>query len=368
MKALSRVVLLVAIICIGFTNCQRAGVTAPAERSGLRLMTINVWSGLDYKGTLSMGEYEPERVREKRFRALVAEIRRLAPDVIGINEANFLPDYVERLAAAIGYDYLYHVGVSGVRVGRVGLPWNLKEGDAILAKKDLALASVGRKQLSGGGFIWNHMSFHTTDATQVLLGKIRVNGEDVYIADTHWHASPLDDARTHDVLALLKKEGNYPDSALEEAGAALKADCRWRRDEADTTVSYLAGSVPRGKKAIVMGDFNGTAGTPEMRRLFSAGYIDTFASVSREDGFTWDAARNSNIRKHYLDAAPKKGQSLYEKLGSINDERSERIDFILLNREFPAGSVVSSVVCCDGYHEGVQPSDHFGVFSVVRMK
>jgi endonuclease/exonuclease/phosphatase family metal-dependent hydrolase len=368
MKITRHLLILCALCVIGLPGCSRGGDAVPAARNELRLMTMNVWSGLDYKGTLSMGEYEPAEVRAKRFRALVAEIRKLSPDVITINEANFLPDYIENLAGEIGYDYIYHVGVSGVRVWRAGLPWNLREGDAILAKKDLRLACVEREQLSGGGFIWNNLSFHTQDATQVLLGKIRVNDDDVYIAATHWHASPPDNARSLELLSLLKKEGNYPDTAFNEAKDTLKSDCLWRRDEAGKMSSFLKKKVPAGKKIIVMGDFNSTAGTPEMRQMLSAGFIDTYAAVSRDEGYTWDAVKNSNIKKFYVNAAPKMFDSLYEEFSSKSDGRSSRIDFILLNREFSRDPVRASSVCCTGYLEGVQPSDHFGVFSIVTMK
>jgi endonuclease/exonuclease/phosphatase family metal-dependent hydrolase len=358
----------IAIAAIAAAGCARGDAPRGAARNELRLMTINVWSGLDYKGTLSMGEYEPAPVREKRFRALVAEIRRLSPDVIGINEANRLPDYAERLAGEIGYDFIWHVGVSGVRVWRAGLPWNLKEGDALLAKKDLCLAWAGREQLSGGGFVWNNLSFHTQDATQVLLGRVRVNGEDLYLAVTHWHASPPDDARSRGLLAQIKKQGGYPDSAMNEAVALLESDCRWRRDEADKMLAFINEKVPAGKKLVVLGDFNATADTPELRALLSAGSIDTFAAVSRDPGYTWDADRNANIRKYYIDGAAKRFDSLYEHLNSLNDARSARIDFILLNRAFPGGSVIASSLCCNGLFEGVHPSDHFGVCSVIRVK
>lgn len=368
MKIIRFTGMLLVLFAAASWGCSRGGPAgAAAVRNELRLMTINIWSGLDYKGTLSMGEYESGDVRGKRFRALAAEIRRLSPDIIGINEANPLPDYAEKLAAETGYDCLYHVGVSGLRVWRVGLPWNLREGDAILAKKDLALAYVGREQLSGG-LVLNNLSCNTTDATQVLLGRVRVNGEDVYIAVTHWHYSALDDARSRGLLERLKKEGGYPDSALADALTSLAADCKWRRDEAGRMYSFLEKNVPAGKKLFVLGDLNATTGTPEVQRFLSGGYTDTFGAATKAPGYTWDAANNSNIRKYYLDVPPKKHDSLYEKMTSMNDGRSVRIDFILANRALPAGMVRGSFLCCTGYYEGAQPSDHFGVFSVIRMK
>jgi len=361
-------VMLLTLGVIAIAGCARGDAPGRAARSELRLMTINVWSGLDYRGTLSMGEYEAEEVREKRFHALVAEIRRLDPDVIGINEANMLPDYAEKLARETGFDCLYHVGVSGIRVWRAGLPWNLREGDAILAKKDLSLAFVGREQLSGGGFVWNNLSFHTEDATQALLGKIRVNGEDVYIAATHWHYSAFDDARSRELLARLKREGKYPDRATGEALSQLAADARWRRDEAERMYSFLEEHVPSGCKLFVMGDLNATADLPEFRRFLSGGFTDTFAAVSKGPGYTWDAVNNSNIRKYYLDAPRRAFDSLYDELNSANDGRSVRIDFILAGRAVSRGAIAGSFLCCTGYYDGVQPSDHFGVFSVIRMK
>ena len=183
------IVLMVTIMSM-FISCNKDTPTEFTANT-VKLMTINVWSGLDYIGTFKMGEYESTQIREKRYQALLKEIARLNPDIIAINEANFLPEYVRRLAGDLQYDCIYHVGVAGLKIGRIGIPINLKEGDAILARKELQLQMAGHKQLSGGGIITNHFSFHTEDATQVLVGKIIVNGKPVYIAFTHWHASPL---------------------------------------------------------------------------------------------------------------------------------------------------------------------------------
>ncbi|MCX8123511.1 MAG: endonuclease/exonuclease/phosphatase family protein [Spirochaetes bacterium] len=109
------------------------------QTHSIKCSSINVWSGLDYIGTFTMGEYESPKIRQKRYQALLQEIARLNPDIIALNEANFLPDYVKRLARDINYGYIYHVGVAGLKVGRLGIPINLKEGDALLARKDLCL-------------------------------------------------------------------------------------------------------------------------------------------------------------------------------------------------------------------------------------
>ena len=59
----------------------------------LRILTINVWSGVDYRGTLRFGEYESRARRELRFRSLVQQIEELSPDVIFVQEANTVARY-----------------------------------------------------------------------------------------------------------------------------------------------------------------------------------------------------------------------------------------------------------------------------------
>ncbi|HSV98418.1 MAG TPA: endonuclease/exonuclease/phosphatase family protein [Spirochaetota bacterium] len=356
--------LVVVMTAIG---CGRKQNETGAVRENLRLMSINIWSGLDYKGTLIMGEYETPERRETRFQGLLAEIRRLDPDIIGINEANFLPDYIQRLAKEIDYDYIYHVGVSGLHIGRVGLPWNLREGDAILAKKDLGLSIAGRKQLSGGGFIGNTFSFHTQDATQVLVGRMKVNGKDLYAAVTHWHASPPGDGATRTTLKRLNEKWSYGDAQYAEAQKALASDNEWRMSEAAAMAQYLDTLVPCGAPLVVMGDFNAEIGSPEMRIMADKGYSDVWSRVSRLPGYTWNPAINMNIKSFYLTDNEKRFDSLYEHLNSINEATGKRIDFILLNESLGAGPVVDASVCFDRPYEEIHPSDHFGVFAVVAL-
>jgi len=340
----------------------------PFTGATLKVVTINIWSGLDYKGTLKMGEYETPEIREGRYQVLLAELKRLSPDVIGLNEANFIPDYVERLAGDLGYDYIYHVGVSGVRIGRVGLPWNLREGDAILARKELRLEYAGRKHLGGGGFVWNWLSFHTEDATQVLLAKMRAGERDVYVAVTHVHASPADTLETRERLAELKKKFNYTDAELAAAVAKLERDNNWRRDEIEKLIVFLKEKVPAGAPLILMGDFNNEIDSPEMRRLIAAGYSDSFRADAKNPGYTWNGLENANIRKHYGKRRNEKHEDIYEHLDDVNVLSGRRIDFILVNEVLGKNASVQSKVCCNTMWDGLHPSDQYGVFSEIRLK
>ena len=82
---------------------------ASAPLGEIRILTINVWSGLTYKGFFKMGEYEHHP--DRRYELLVSEIRNLDPDILAIQEANPLPYYVERLAADLNYQAIYRVAL-----------------------------------------------------------------------------------------------------------------------------------------------------------------------------------------------------------------------------------------------------------------
>ncbi len=360
---------IVLIMLIYLTGCGDNKVRSNEnENNVLKVMTINVWSGLNYEGTLSMGEYETEKRRMKRYRALLENINMVSPDVIAVNEANFLPDYVEKLAADLDYDCIYHVGIAGLQVFRLGIPWNLKEGDAILARKPLGLEKIGRKQLSGGGFIWNNLSFHTSDATQVLVGKITWNKKPVYLAVTHWHASPADSRRNRELLLRLKDKWEYSENEYNEAITALEQDNKWRMNEAEIMSEYLDTMVPAGTPLIVMGDFNAEIESREMQYFLNRGYFDAFSNASTKPGYTWDPNRNLNIQKYYIEDLEQKYSNLYAHLNQYNEIKRQRIDFVLVGNAVPKESVVESSICSDNVYEGVHPSDHFGVCANIIVK
>ena len=99
----------------------------------IKLFTLNVWSGFRYHGLIRLEEYETKQVREKRFQGLCAVLRKERPDIVCLNEANPLFSYGKRLAEELGYVPLGHMGVAGLRAGKLGFPLNLREGDLVLA-------------------------------------------------------------------------------------------------------------------------------------------------------------------------------------------------------------------------------------------
>ena len=361
MKTLKKksAILLLGILLILAADAARA-------QTLLKVLDINVWSGLDYIGTLTMGEYESAAVREKRFQALVQQIKALDPDIIGVHEANKVPAYARRLAAETGCVAFQHVGVGGVRLGMLGLPWNLREGDAILVKKELNPELVGRRQLSGG-YVGKWVTFHFADATQVIGIRITVNQKPLYVYATHWHASLTD---APEIIEMAKDQVKKGDSHPEEYQALLaeiKAGADWRLSEAQKTLNFIHDTAGKNP-VILMGDFNAESDSREIQTLIAQGMIDTFAHVNANDpGYTWDPATNLNQKAHYLNDAPIDNTSLMESIQILDKTLSSRIDFIFAGPRSVIDSgqitVKSSRVVMKEIIHGVHASDHYGIYS-----
>lgn len=318
-----------------------------------KLMTINVWSGLTYRGLLKMKYYETRARREARYQALLASIREQQPDVIGLNEANPCPHYLKRLARDLGYDYCYHMGVSGVRLGRCGFPVNFREGDAILARKSLKLRYRGRKHLGGEGVVRNLFSWHTYDLTQLVLATVSVEGQDVYIGQTHWHNSPMLSEETMTRLEGLRS--GYDDEQYRKTLSCLERDERWKMLEAERTVKYLKRKVPSKAPLVLMGDFNAELDWPEMQKLSDDGF------VAAEAGYSWNKTSNVNLQEYCKPEG--KFDSLYDHLLKLDEQEDRLIDHILVKN----CSINESAVCCDVLVNGVHASDHYGVVAQLEI-
>ena len=330
----------------------------------ITFMSLNVWSGLDYEGTIKMGFYELEMERQRRYKALVKEITNRSPDVIAINEANMLPGYIQQLAKDIGYDFIYHIGISGVRLFGVGFPLNLSEGDALLARKGFSLEKVGRKQLSGGP-VYNFGSINFGDAAQVLVGKINNGDKDIYLAVTHLHASVPDITQYRDLAWQYRQELGSSEKQYQAALRKMKEHSARRMTEAKKLVAYLEKTVPKGAPLLLMGDFNAAPNWPTMKYLTINGYRDVFSGLPGKPSYTWDGTLNENIRKYYDNGED--SVDLLQNLEKHLNLSRIRIDFILVNDMVSKENVVESQVCANTKYNGVYPSDHFGICATLYM-
>ena len=351
-----------------------AGTAAEGPR--LRLLTFNVWSGLDYVGVAKMGCYEPAARREARFAAFVAQAKALDPDVIFLQEVNFAGSYARRLAAALGMTEIHQVVNGGIKIGPLGIPSNLKEGNAILAKPALGLRRQADWKLSGPfGLYGDTLTIHFSEAIFALAGRIVAGETPVYLINVHFVASPPDDEAALGRLRDLPGGRAFTDNDFAQALAEVKERAKRRQAEMDLLVKKIR-TLPKGVPVIIGGDFNDDDSAPAIRR-FIAGVQAADTLAVAESGtpapvptasLSWDANRNDNIeyscRSTTASGKPLTGYALLDALAAT---LSRRLDFILLGPPFLAEDVRSSSLAIDEKRDGVCASDHFGVTADVNL-
>jgi len=330
----------------------------------IRILTLNIWSGLTYEGTFSFGEYPDDR--EKRYEALVAGIRALSPDIVCLQEVNPLPARAERLAADLDYETIYQVSLGGIRCGPLGIPANLREGQAILVKKPWTLSYLDRARLAGGGIATNWFCFHLGEITQAILARTMVNGKPLYVYCLHLHSGTGDDPRLDEALEKM------PEEARAVALAAIEEDVGRRRDEIASLMGFIDATLPRGMPAVLCGDFNASLDGGELDALLASGaWIDTFALKNPgAQGATWDPAGNPVIVRANEEpsGAEKEPEEPLQLLERLREGLSQRIDGVLIRGNVPRERVLESRVVfkpVSADDPGFVASDHYGVLTTL---
>lgn len=329
----------------------------------LKILSVNVWSGLDYKGFFKCGEYESEETREKRFNLLAESIRELAPDIIYLQEVNPAGGYSSRIANLLGYDEIHHVCNSGIKIIGLGIPVNLNDGIAILASPELQLQKYDVWKLSGPfGLYGGAITLHFSEANFALVGKILYNNVPFLLINTHLSDFPPSDSLHK--AELIKMAVSYGLSSEALASAVKKWEERIEKKKEefaalekhiemlDTTTAYILG-----------GDFNCLSEerlfkdfTSKMK-LIDCGHL-------LPDRYTWDPVKNENIK--YSAAIHLNGDG-YSILNSVKDQSCKRLDYLLVSHHFQNNEIKEYDVVLDSRDE-VNISDHYGIMAAIDMK
>ncbi len=335
----------------------------------LRFLTINIWSGLDYQGTLKMGEYETKERREQRYQILLQGIHELDPDVIAVNEANKLPHYARRLARDLNFDQIHTIGNAGIKVLRVGMPSNLIEGDVLLARKALNLERLGMQKLSGDklGIHSDILAFHFNETNYVIVGSVRLGEKTLYVANTHLYASVLLNEKIVEAIQQAITEGKVSKAAADEILHGYRDQEQRRLGETENLLAFIDEVVPADASLVLMGDFNDVMGSQTYRMIVQQGkFVDSFRAVRPEErGYTWSPQINSNIDPLQL-ARLRTSPDFAEQLKVLNDGTARRIDFIFI-RNLDPQKILGSDVVLNQASNGIFTSDHFGVMTSIRL-
>lgn len=274
--------------------------------STLRVVTLNCWN--------------ISSPFEERMALVRAEVERLQPDVIGLQEIIVRRDGFhqgEMILAGLGYATVYGAASRWTETESL-LPHDAHGdgfGNLIATRHPLVASSV--RELPG---------LETGERRSAVMARVQTPGGILPFVSTHlnWKADH-GWVRERQVVALA--------DLLEE----------WKQE----------GDLP----AVVVGDLNADPDSNEIRFLRGLAALEGRSTCLHDawtfvhgasPGYTWD---NRNTYAHY------------------SFEPNRRIDYILVGPadHFGHGWIESAEVVFDQPRDGIFPSDHFGVMAEIQF-
>lgn len=359
------------LVVLGYTlTCLSIPVHAVQAESPssvtLKILTINVWSGLDYQGVWKMGTYESSKHHRERYQLLVDQLKQAKPDIICLQEANPLPEYAGNLARTLGYHAYAHVAMGGIHIGPVGIPTNFREGDAILINPTFSTCSLGNRQISGSGVATNWITFHFNELTEIMGVQVTINGLKLNIFNTHLHAGPGPSEPTIRDLQSLLKQRKIDRDTLQQMLKTYEANEHRRKEELRAGLQFIRDRGNSDIPTILAGDLNLEPGSDAYQILTNADFQDTFMRNPSRQSYTWDSQRNTNIQLFYSNTSA--DSSPREIIRAQYDLRSKRIDYIFVRKGKEPFQVNQTSLFGTEARNGVYLSDHFGYMTVLTFE
>lgn len=332
----------------------------------VRIVNLNTWIGCLPRTLTRVVPIEPPGHKQKRIAALVAELTERAPDVITLQECLPMPGFAKDLARSLGYDLVWRVANSGLRIGSFGLPTGVGRGEglAILARRELGMRKIGTKRLSGIGLVTNICAFHAGPMRFAIAVKVVIYGRPLIVVTSHVSYSFPSREAFHVGWAELHRRAvvKHPDPPRWLSRMAKDND-QVRDKELQRLARWLATLRRRhGGAPVLMGvDFNLDPETPQVLDFLAVTRMVN-ALHDREPGMlTWDPGGNDNISfdldYRWPDGADK---SPILQLMAYLDSIPQCPDHVMLS---PGLTLTDAGRAFDHPVDGVLASDHYGIWA-----
>lgn len=340
--------------------------TRRAPDPTLRIVNLNTWIGCLPRRLVKAVSIEPTGHKERRYQALLAELRERAPDVVTLQECLPLPSFVRRLARDLGYDVLWRVCNSGIRLLSWGLPTGVGRGEglAILARRDLSMRRLGVKRLSGYGIVTNWCAFQIGPVRWALAARLTFRERAVLVVTTHIRYAFPSRESFHDGWATLHRRGVTRNETPPRWLSRMAKETEHVRDkELERLSDWIARLRERHADApLLLGaDFNLDPDTPQVARFRAATGMVNALDTHAPGLLTWSPADNPHIA-HSLtmswpDGSPK---SAVLQLMALLDSIPQTPDHILVS---PGLTLTRAGRAFDDAAHGLHASDHFGIWA-----
>ncbi len=341
----------------------------------IKIANINTWFAVDYYGIVKFGEYETRQRRNTRFQLLAEGLKDLNADIIGIQEANKLPQYAKHLAQILAYDTLWKIENSGVKILGYGFPLNFIAGNVILARRGYGLKAIktGRSaRLSGKGIQTNYFSVHFSEMRSVMAAKVNIDGHALMVLNTQLHYSLLEDQNWKTELENMGRKSEITPEGKQALWDQIHQGQKRTASEIQQLNQFIRNlSAKVNLPYILMGDFNTTVESEAMQKLITdLKLLDPYRIKNpMKKGYTWDPVINPNTgydgSPFYADALTPKDS--VRKLEALFDRStSRRVDFVFLSHHFTSDMIKEARLIFSRPVNDLFVSDHFGVLVVLK--
>ena len=338
----------------------------------IKLININVWFGMDGQGWWKIGDYENRQRKDARFRGLVSGLKGLDPDVIAIQEANRLPAYARKISRALGYDAVWRVQNSGIKVLGFGIPFNFTAGCVILAKKNHHLKYLTSHRLSGRGVVSNYFSLHFKEMRNAMVSLVEIAGRPILIFNTQTHFSLIWEPKWEKAVDDLLAGGRITDRQHKMMKKSLIDSLNRTEQDIVNMLGFIKQMANKyDYPYVVAGDFNTTLQSAALQRMINElGLLDPFQTLNPEaSGYTWDPRRNTNTAfdgsKFRADGKTQRDPQ-HRLTAEFDASAPRRIDFIFLSQHFNKDMIQRANLVFTAPIDNLYVSDHFGIEVVLK--
>ncbi len=329
----------------------------------MKILSYNLWNSFARNQLWRVCYLESESRRKKRIEIQEDLLKAVFADIYCFQELSPV-SRASSLARALGCRFMLQRDQAGMKLGRIGLPFNFDNSLAIMAKPEWKLKPRKRLKLSGhfGGFITSFRSFQLSEFRYAIFANIfHPHYGKILIVNTHLHHGPQWSLQLEESLENLLCEDKITQRQYEDFRNKMNHSLSRRTQEINRLYVYLKKFGKGTPHIILCGDFNSEN---ESSILKLQDYPLHDVGKAYLDQATWDYRNNQENHKLcsnmdiFLDR--KKRNAAHELMVEMECKRPRRIDYIFLSESL-FEKVKSLELFGTEAKDGIVASDHYGL-------